>query len=172
MIAPHCNNGSRRREISPGTKKSKPQWVRVPKIGHIPAATNSQRKRIFAIVSRPIPTVIESKTMRRVVVFDNHPDSLRLILQAGVDAADDDFFAVRRDKLISFVCGSVLVAMCVAALLWASWPQSHHRPLRALIRAHRKVYLESERQRLSLGSTVKCYGRAVVTKVSCDDVWV
>ena len=55
-----------------------------------------------------------------VVIFDNHPDSLRLILQAGVDVADDDFFAVRRDKLISFVCGSVLVSMCVAALLWAS----------------------------------------------------
>jgi hypothetical protein len=57
-----------------------------------------------------------------VVIFDNHPDSLRLILQAGVDMADDDFFAVRRDKLISFVCGSVLVSMCVAALLWASLP--------------------------------------------------
>jgi hypothetical protein len=60
--------------------------------------------------------------MRRVVIFGNHPDSLRLILQAGVDVADDDFFAVRRDKLISFVCGSVLVSMCVAALLWASLP--------------------------------------------------
>jgi hypothetical protein len=56
--------------------------------------------------------------MRRVVIFDNHPDSLELILQAGVDVIADDS-AVRRDKLISFVCASVLILMCVAALLWA-----------------------------------------------------
>jgi hypothetical protein len=104
--------------MSPQTRKSKPQWVRLPKLGRIAAATNSSRKRIFAIVSRPIPTAIEGKTIRRVVIFDNHPDSLRLILQVGVDVTADDF-AGRRDKLISFVCGSVLIPMCVAALLWA-----------------------------------------------------
>jgi hypothetical protein len=118
MIAPRSNDGSCRRAISPGTSKNKPQWVRVPKIGRIPAATNSARKRIFAIVSRPIPSAIEGKTLRRVVIFDNHPDSLELILQAGVDVTADDS-AVRGDKLLSFVCGSVLIFICVAALLWA-----------------------------------------------------
>jgi hypothetical protein len=98
--------------------RNKPQWVRVPKTRHIPAATNAARKKIFAIVSRPIPTGIENKTIRRVVIFDNHPDSLLLISQAFVDVTADDF-GVRRDKLISFVSGSVLILLCVAALLWA-----------------------------------------------------
>jgi hypothetical protein len=118
MIAPRSNDGSRRRAMSPRTRKSKPQWVRVPNPGRIPAATNSARKRIFAIVSRPIPTAIEGKTIRHVVIFDNHPDSIRLVLQARLDETADDF-AVRRDKLIPFVCGAVLIAMSVAALLWA-----------------------------------------------------
>jgi len=63
-----------------------------------------------------------------VVIFDNHPDSLRLILQAGVDVADDDFFAVRRDKLISFVC----------ALFWfpCAWPRCSGRPCHNRITAH------------------------------------
>ena len=95
-----------------------PQWVRIPKVGRIPAATNSAQKRIFAIVARPIPTAIEGKTIRRIVIFDNHPESLRLILQPSVEVTTDDL-AVRRDKLISFFCGSVLIFMCVAGLLWA-----------------------------------------------------
>jgi hypothetical protein len=79
---------------------------------------NSAQKRIFAIVSRPIPTAIEGKGIRRVVIFDNHPHSLELILQAGVDVTADNF-TVWRDKLISFVSGFVLISMCVAALVWA-----------------------------------------------------
>jgi hypothetical protein len=70
------------------------------------------------MVSRPIPTGIENKTIWRVIIFDNHPDSLLLISQAGLDVTADDF-QVRRDKLISIVSGSVLILMCVAALLWA-----------------------------------------------------
>ena len=57
--------------------------------------------------------------MRRVLIFDNHPDTLQLILQAGVNAAADDV-AARREKLMSFVCGSILIAMSVGgALLFA-----------------------------------------------------
>ena len=82
---------------------------------------NSSPKRIFAIVSRPILTVIEGKTLRHVLIFDNHPDTLRLILQAGMDAAADDF-AARREKFISFVCGSILIAISVGAVLWALLP--------------------------------------------------
>src|SRR5262245_2062124 len=118
MIAPRSNDDSRRRALSPLTRKNTPQWVRVPKVGGVPAATNSAQKRIFAIVSRPIPTAIRGKTIRHVVIFDNHPDSLRLILQPSVEVTTDHL-AVRRGKLISFVCGSVLIFMCVVGLLWA-----------------------------------------------------
>ena len=119
MLSSHFNDGSRRRAMSPQMRKNNPQWVRVLETRRIPVARNSGRKRIFAIVSRPIPTGIEDKTIRRVVIFDNHPDSLRLILQASVDEVSADEFAVRREKLISFVSGSVLILMCMAAMLWA-----------------------------------------------------
>jgi hypothetical protein len=117
MIAPRSNDGSLRGAISPRRKNSHPQWVRIPKLGRIPASTNSEGKRIFAIVSRPIPTAIEGKTIRRVVIFDNHPDSLRLISQSGIGAVDDSV-ALRQARLTSIVGGSILIAMSLAALLW------------------------------------------------------
>jgi len=104
--------------MSPQTRKNQPQRVRVTKTVRIDAGRNSAQKKIFAIVSQPIPTSMDDKTIRCVVIFDNHPDTLRLILQAGVDVTADDF-AVRRDKLISFVSGSVLILMCAAAVFWA-----------------------------------------------------
>lgn len=117
MIAPRSSDGSRRGAMSPRRKNSYPQWVRIPKLGHIPASTDSERKRIFAIVSRPIPTAIEGKTIRRIVIFDNHPDSFRLILQSGTGAVDDNV-ALRQARLTSIVSGSILIAMSLAALLW------------------------------------------------------
>ena len=120
MIAPRSYDGPRRRKMSPRSRKSERQLVRVSKFGNITPARNSSPKRILAIVSRPIPTVIEGKTIRRVLIFDNHPDTLQLILQAGVDTAADDF-AARRKKRISFVCGAILIAMSVGAVLWALW---------------------------------------------------
>jgi hypothetical protein len=117
MIAPRFNDGSRRGAISPRRRESNPQWVRLPKLGRIPASTNPERKRIFAIVSRPIPTAIEGKTIRRVVIFDNHPDTLRLILQSGIGAVDDNV-ALGRARLTSIVGGSILIAVSLAALLW------------------------------------------------------
>ena len=129
MIAPRSNDPSRRRAMSPRTGKSKPQWVRIPNPdASLPLRTQRERE-LFAIVSRPIPTAIEGKTIRHVVIFDNHPDSLRLILQAGLGQTADDF-AVRRDKLIPFVCGSVLIAMSIAALLWAFFSLSRSLSLR------------------------------------------
>ena len=116
MIAPRStNDGCHRRAISPRMAKSNPEWVRLPKLGCIPAAGKLERKRIFAIVSRPIPTAIEGKTIRRVVIFDNHPDSLRLILQSGTGAIDDNV-ALRQARLT--VTGFILIAMSLAALLW------------------------------------------------------
>jgi hypothetical protein len=113
MIAPRSNDGSHRRAISPRMTKSNPEWVRLPKLGFIPAAGKSERKRIFAIVSRPI--AIDNKAIRRVVIFDNHPESLRLILQSGIGATADN---AGRAKLMWIISGSMLIATGLAALLW------------------------------------------------------
>ncbi len=55
--------------------------------------------------------------MRRIVIFDNHPDSLRLVLDSGVDLNSDDGASLR-ERQTSITCGLILVAMLVAALLW------------------------------------------------------
>jgi hypothetical protein len=52
--------------------------------------------------------------MRGILIFDNHPESLRLVSKTGVDV-DNDEAASRRTSII---CGSILIAMVIAAILW------------------------------------------------------
>jgi hypothetical protein len=89
-------------------------------LGCLRDSTSSGRKRIFAIVSRPIPTGVEGKTIRRILIFDNHPDSLRLVFETGVDLNSDDA-AWRRKRRASVICGSILIIVVVAAMLWPLW---------------------------------------------------
>src|SRR6266478_7998002 len=117
MGSPRFNNGSTRLAISPSTTGRYSQWVRIPKLGFLSGSASSGQKRIFAIVSPPIPTPVEGKTIRRIVIFDNHPDSLRLVLGSGVDLDSDDA-ASRRERRTSIICGFILIVMVVAALLW------------------------------------------------------
>jgi len=94
-----------------------PQWIQLPELGRVREFTKSGQKRIFAVVSRPIPTEVKGKTTRRVLVFDNHPDSLRLILQSGVDFHSEPV-VWSREKRTSIVCGLILIAMLAGAMLW------------------------------------------------------
>jgi hypothetical protein len=61
------------------------------------------------------------KTIRRVVIFDNHPDSLPLVRQATVDVTTDDA-ASRREMRRTVIVGLSCIAMFVAAGLWSLWP--------------------------------------------------
>ena len=96
-----------------------PQWVQMPDLRSVRDASGSSQKRIFAIVSRPIPSDVEGKTVRRILIFDNHPDSVRLVLKPVANLDNDDEAKFRRDRRVSIVCGSILIAMVVAAILWA-----------------------------------------------------
>jgi hypothetical protein len=89
----------------------------MPEPGCVGDLRNSSHKRIFAIVSRPIPTGVEGKTIRRIVIFDNHPDSLRLVSESGVHLDSDDAPS-RRARRTSIICGSIVIAMLVEAMLW------------------------------------------------------
>jgi len=117
MDSARFNDGSRRRAISRCAAGRYSRWVRIPELGSLSGSASSRQKRIFAIVSPPIPTPVEGKTIRRIVIFDNHPDSLRLVLGSGVDLDSDDA-ASRRERWTSIICGFILIAMLVAALLW------------------------------------------------------
>jgi hypothetical protein len=94
------------------------QWFRMSGPGSISGSESSRQKRIFAIVSPPIPSQVEGKTIRRIVIFDNHPDSLRLVLGRGTDAGNDDALS-RGEKRTAIICGFVLLAMVLAGVFWA-----------------------------------------------------
>ncbi len=117
MASPRFNGGLRQRAISRSATNGYSQWIRTSELGYPSGSAGSGQKRIFAIVSPPIPTPVVGKTMRRIVIFDNHPDSLRLVLQSGLDP-DSDEAASPREMRTSITCGLILITMLVAALLW------------------------------------------------------
>jgi len=86
-------------------------------LGSVRDSTSSGKKRIFAIISRPIAAELKGKAIRRIVIFDNHPDSLRLVLESGVDSGNDDAAALW-ERRASMIYGSILIAIVLAALLW------------------------------------------------------
>src|ERR1700740_1890369 len=97
MASSRFNDGGRRRAVSGSAPPGYSQWIRTSKLGDPSGLATPGQKRIFAIVSPPIPTPVGGKTMRRIVIFDNHPDSLRLVLQSGFDPDSDDA-ASRRER--------------------------------------------------------------------------
>ena len=48
----------------------------------LPDATTREQYRRFAVRSQLV--TVSGKTIRHVVIFDNHPDSLRLLLSSNV----------------------------------------------------------------------------------------
>ena len=90
----------------------------MPGLSRLSGSASPGQKRIFAIVSPPIPTSADGRTIRRIVIFDNHPDSLRLVLDSDANAESDDAVS-RRERRTSIICGLILIAMLVAALFWA-----------------------------------------------------
>jgi hypothetical protein len=76
----------------PGARKYL-KWIRVSHIGGLVLrdSSGSRRRKIFAIVAPPMPADHGRKTIQRVLIFDNHPDSLRLVsgqnLNPDVDLA-------------------------------------------------------------------------------------
>ena len=119
METPRSNGGSSQRATSRFVIEHSPQWVQVPDLRSVRDAAGSSQKRIFAIVSRSIPSDVKGKTIRRILLFDNHPDSLRLILKPGANLDSDDEAKFRRERRTAIICGSILIAMLVAAILWA-----------------------------------------------------
>jgi hypothetical protein len=71
--------------------------------------TTPGQKRIFVVASRPVTE--SEKTIRHIVIFDNHPASLRLLFR-------NDLMLRRRNKVFHAVFTIVLV---LAAGLWMFW---------------------------------------------------
>jgi hypothetical protein len=50
----------------------------------LPDATTRGQRRRFAVRSRLVS--VSGKTIRHIVIFDNHPDSLRLVRELHIDS--------------------------------------------------------------------------------------
>ena len=95
------------------------KWIRVIHLNGpvLDDSKSSDKKRIFAIVSRPIPAEVGDKTIRRILIFDNHPDSLRLVSRLRV-RPDVDFAAPRYTSHSHVILGLFVVMALVLAMIW------------------------------------------------------
>ena len=76
----------------------------------LPDARTLGQKRIFVVASRPVTE--SDKTIRHIVIFDNHPASLRLLFSS-------DLMLRRRNEVFYAVLAITLV---LAAGLGMFWP--------------------------------------------------
>ena len=81
----------------------------IARTNRLPDATTLGQKRVF-LASRPIPE--SEKTIRHIVIFDNHPESLRLLLGSDLPSR-------RRNQFFYVVLAITLV---LAAGLGMFWP--------------------------------------------------
>jgi len=75
----------------------------------LPDATTLGQKRIFVVASRPVTE--GEKTIRHIVIFDNHPASLRLLFSS-------DFKLRRRNKVFYAVLAIASVLAAGVGMLW------------------------------------------------------
>ena len=76
----------------------------------LPDTTTGGEKKIFAVLSRSV--TVRGKTIRHVLIFDDHPASLRLLL--GSDPAPR-----RRNEFLYVV---LAIAIVIVASLGMFWP--------------------------------------------------
>jgi hypothetical protein len=71
---------------------------------------------MFAIVAPP-KVDLGGKAIRRILIFDNHPDSLRLVserhLTSGVDAA-----VSRHTSPLYVILGLLLILSLIIGMIW------------------------------------------------------
>ena len=74
----------------------------------LPDATTLGQKRIFVVASRPVTE--SEKTIRHIVIFDDHPVSLRLLFSS-------DLMLRRRNEVFYAVLTIVLV-LATGLIFW------------------------------------------------------
>jgi hypothetical protein len=98
-----------------------PRWVQLAKIDNqaLGELKDSGTNGIFVIATRPLPVNSGGKTIRRILIFDNHPDSLRLV--SGYRGEDSHFHVF--DSLRTISWGVALLWILAVGLMMAMfWP--------------------------------------------------
>jgi len=79
------------------------------RIDRLPDATTRGQRKIFAVLSRLV--TVSGKRVRHIVIFDNHPASLRLLLSS-------DLTLRRRNEFLYAVLTIVLVLAAAVGMFW------------------------------------------------------
>jgi hypothetical protein len=103
--------------VRPG-KYRHSNWIRVFHVGgpFLRDSGNSARRRIFAIVARP-KVDLGGKVIRRILIFDNHPDSLRLVSEQHLTSVVDPA-TYRHTRRSYIILGVALVLALAIGMLW------------------------------------------------------
>jgi hypothetical protein len=80
-------------------------------------STASGQKKIFAIVTPPMPADVGDKMIRRILIFDNHPDSLRLVSRLRL-RPDVKLDAARRAHPAYLIFALLLMLALSIAMFW------------------------------------------------------
>src|SRR6266496_6249065 len=98
--------------------RPRPRWVQLAKIDNqVGESTYSGTNRIFAIATPPLPASSGGKTIRSILIFDNHPDSLRLVSRLRV-RPDVDLVAARRAHPAHLMFALLLMLALSLAMFW------------------------------------------------------
>jgi hypothetical protein len=94
-----------------------PKWTRVSHIDRrfLRDSGSPGRRRIFAIVAPP-KVDVSGKAIRRILIFDNHPESLRLVSRFHV--RPDDLAATRRAHPVYLIFALLLMLALSIAMFW------------------------------------------------------
>jgi hypothetical protein len=97
----------------------RPRWVQLSKIDHqvLGESTDSETNRIFAIVTPPLAASSGGKTIRGILIFDNHPESLRLLYRER-PSPDVDLVAARRAHPVHLMFALLLMLALSIAIFW------------------------------------------------------
>jgi CheY-like chemotaxis protein len=100
------NLPKRSNNSSPRVMKQKSSWTRITKPADLQRLREPSHKRLFAIVSPRVTAANRGRPTRNILIFDNHPASLRL--------ARDVDLASPRPTLAYYLLLSVLVILALA----------------------------------------------------------
>jgi hypothetical protein len=96
---------------------ARPNWIRVSHVGgpFLRDSGSPERRRIFAIVAPP-KVDVTGNLIRRILIFDNHPESLRLV--SRLDVRPDDLAATRRAHPVYLIFALLLMLSLSIAMFW------------------------------------------------------
>lgn len=96
-----------------------PKWIRVAHVSEpvLHNSAGSGRKKIFAIVKPPMPSDLGRYPVRRVLIFDNHPESLRLVSEQHLNP-DVDLAGSRHTSRSHVILGFALILALVVGMIW------------------------------------------------------